>query len=73
MSNVVEMDAPTRLRTPVPTVLARAAGAGLEDVVAIGWKQDGTLYFASSESDGAEVLWLLEKARLELMKGSFEP
>ena len=65
--NVTEFTGETRLRTPVPKILATAAGAGLEDVVVVGWRENGEMYFASSQSNGAEVLWLLRQAEHELM------
>jgi hypothetical protein len=39
----------------------------LEDIVIVGWRQDGEMYFASSQSNGAEVLWLLRQAEHELI------
>lgn len=55
-------------------VLREAARSGLTHAVVIGWKQDSDepdnpeFYFASSRPDGAEVLWLLELARVKLMR-----
>jgi hypothetical protein len=65
--NVTDFPGETRLRTPAPKILASAAGKGLEDVVVIGWTRDGKFYFASSQSDGAQVLWLLRQAEHELI------
>ena len=65
--NVTEFTGETRLKTPVPKILAAAAGKRLEDVVVVGWTQDGEMYFASSQSNGAEVLWLLRQAEHELI------
>jgi hypothetical protein len=70
--NVTEFPGETRLRTPVPKVLAMAAGAGLEDCVVVGWCENGEMYFASSQSNGAEVLWLLRQAEHELMQAANE-
>ena len=58
--NVTEFPGVTRLRTPVPRVLASAAGAKLKDVIVIGRTEDGNLYLGSSSPDGAEVIWLME-------------
>jgi len=35
-----------------------------EGAVIIGYDKDGELYFTSTYSDGAETLWLLEKAKM---------
>ncbi len=67
MSDVVDFPGETRLTTPVPKILAAAAGARLQDVVVVGWRENGEMYFASSQSNGAEVLWLLRQAEHELI------
>lgn len=66
--NVTDFPGATRLETPVPKILAMAAGAQLESVVVIGWRESGEMYFASSQSDAAEVNWLLDQAKLELLE-----
>jgi len=68
MSNVTDFPGVSRASTPVPKILASAAGQRLQSVVVIGWREDGKIYFASSDSDGAEVLWLMENAKLELLE-----
>jgi hypothetical protein len=60
---VIEFPGTTRLRTPVPRVLASAAGAKLQDVVVIGRDEDGNLYLSSSSPDGPDVIWLIELAK----------
>ena len=65
--NVTDFPGETRLRTPVPKILAIAAGAGLEDVIVVGWRESCEMYFASSQADGAQVLWLLRQAEHELI------
>jgi hypothetical protein len=37
--NVTDFPGETRLKTPVPKILAAAAGKRLEDVVVLGWTQ----------------------------------
>ena len=49
-------------------VIAAAAGAGLTEVVIIGVDADGDEYFASSQSQGPDALWHLERAKWRLMK-----
>jgi hypothetical protein len=67
MSDVVDFPGITKLRTPINTILATAAGAKLQDIVIVGWREDGDMYFASSDPDGAQVLWLLRQAEHELI------
>jgi len=56
----------TRLDVPVDKVLDAAKDWCAESVVVIGWDRNGEFGFASSAADGGEVIWLLEKAKLEL-------
>ncbi len=67
MSNVIEFRGITKLDLDPDRVLSKAIGE-LEDVVVIGFHKDGSEYFASSKSDGAEVLWHLERAKHRLMQ-----
>lgn len=57
----------TSLDLNVQRVAQAAVDAQLERVIVIGRTADGEFYFASSKSDGGEVLWELETARLKLM------
>ncbi len=68
--NVVEFNGITSLDTPPPRVLAKAARAKLESCVVVGFKEDGDFYFASSNADGGDVLWLLELAKKKLLEVS---
>jgi hypothetical protein len=65
--NVTDFPGVSRITTPVPKILATAAGAKLQDVVVVGWRENGEMYFASSNANGAEVLWLLRQAEHELI------
>jgi hypothetical protein len=58
----------TRLDTDPSRVLAGAQDANLTEVVVIGVDADGEEYFASSQADGAAVLWHLERAKWRLMR-----
>ena len=64
---VINFPGETRLETPIPKVLAHAAGANLTDCVVIGWDKEGDLFFSSSSPSGPEVLWLIEQAKKSLM------
>lgn len=58
----------TTLDLDVERVLQAAIDAKLTYVLVIGQDAEGGLYFASSKSDGGEVLWWMEKAKKALME-----
>lgn len=58
----------TRLAIPVERVLNGALTDGMSEVVVIGYDTEGKFYFSASEPDGPSVLWLLEKAKKNLLK-----
>lgn len=62
----------TRHDLPVERILEAAGGADLRVAVVIGYDADGDEYFASSVSDGADVLWLLERLKLQLLTSGEE-
>lgn len=66
MADVHVLDVVTKIDTSPERVLGRAAEARLDSALVIGWDGD-ELYFASSIANGAEVLWLLEEAKAQLM------
>ncbi len=68
MGEVIEPSFITKLDIPVERILRKATEANLKTVVVVGWDQDGEMYFASSVSDGGEVLWLFEKAKKSLLE-----
>lgn len=49
-------------------MLEAATRADLDSVIIIGWDKDGDMFFSSSMGDGPECLWLMEKAKAELLK-----
>jgi hypothetical protein len=65
--NVVILPVITTLPIPVERILAQAMEADLKLCLVIGEREDGSLYFASSEPDGGDLLWLLERAKLALL------
>ena len=67
-NNVVILPVVTRLDVPAERVLNAALAEDLEGVVVIGQQTDGGYYFNSSLADGGEVLWILEWAKLALMR-----
>ena len=68
MGELVTLDCVTSIDIPPERVLESAISVGLTDAIVIGWDKDGDLYFASSIADGANVLWLIEKAKRELLE-----
>ena len=66
-SNVVELGCITRLDLPPDRILNKAIGK-LDAVVIVGWDKEGDFFFASSYASGPESLWLLEKAKKELLE-----
>ena len=57
----------TRHDVPVERVIAGAASANLKGVVIMGWTQEGEPFFASSYSDGGDVMWLIELLKKRLL------
>ena len=70
MDNIKKLE--PRPTSPVAKVLAMAAGSKLQTAIVIGWDDNGDLYFDSSEPDGAEVNWLLDQAKKDLLAGGRE-
>lgn len=67
MSNVVRFTGITTLDLDADHVLESALGK-LDGVVVVGFDKDGREYFASSYSDGGDVLWLFERAKKKLLE-----
>lgn len=65
--NVVDLPVITSLPLDPQRVLRKASEAGLTGVVIVGEREDGSRYFASSIAGGPEVLWLIEKAKRDLL------
>lgn len=66
--NIVDFDGITRLDLPASKVLERALSSDLESVVIIGHTKDGDEYFAASSADGGDVVWMIERAKLKLLR-----
>lgn len=59
----------TRLDTDPALVLESALKEGkLKRVVILGYDEDEEEYFASSIADGGEVVWLMERMKLKLLR-----
>ena len=64
--NVIDLRVTTTLDLPTDKILEQAKGE-LDMVVVIGWDVDDNLYVASSDADQSKVLWLLEKAKADIL------
>ena len=67
MSNVVNLPVVTKLAIDPKKVLSAALEVDWSMVIIVGVTEDGREYFASSEGDGPQVLWNLERAKKRLL------
>jgi len=67
-AEVVPFGGISRLDIPAERVLQAAIAAGMSEVVICGFDSDGQEYFASSQADGGDVLWHLERAKIKLLR-----
>lgn len=68
--NITPFTGITRLDMDPARVLEGAIKTDMATVVVIGYEADGSFYFASSVTDGGEVLWLMEVARHSLIRAA---
>ena len=68
MGEVITLGCITTLDLPPERILEGALKANLKTVLVLGYKEDGSTYFASSQADGGDVMWLMEKAKSDLLK-----
>jgi hypothetical protein len=71
MSNVIQFKGITRLNLDPDIVLENTKGK-LEGLVICGYDTEGNEYFASTYADGGDVLWLLERMKLNLLNQEFD-
>jgi hypothetical protein len=69
--NILKFRGLTLNKTPPDQVLEQTIGK-LDTVVILGYDKDGEHYFASSDSDGGTVIWLMEKLKLQLLNVTAE-
>ena len=67
MTNIVNFPGVTCLDLPADQVLENALGK-LGRMIIIGYTTEGDEYFASSIADGGEVVWLIERMKLQLLR-----
>lgn len=66
--NITILPVITRLDIPCERVLNGALKANLKEAVVVGFDSDGEFYFASSQADGGDILWLFELAKKKLLE-----
>lgn len=71
MSNVIPIGGVTRLDIDPDQILKEAVGEMVSCFV-IGYTKEGDLYMASSLADGAELNWLLDRAKIQLHKAAYD-
>jgi hypothetical protein len=71
MTKIIHLPVITRLDVPVDKVLEGAMDHDLKRVIVLGENNTGEIYFASSQADGGDVMWLMECAKHALITGSF--
>jgi hypothetical protein len=69
LDNVVPFTGSTFLDLPAEDVLEGALEAGLDLAIVIGFKQDGSLYCASTTGSLLEILGTLDMARFHWLLG----
>ena len=67
-AEIIELETITSLDLPPERIIRKAVEANLESVIVIGYDSDGAEYFASSVADGGSVIWMLERAKLRLLR-----
>ena len=69
--NIIELGGITTLPIDPDKILRKAIGE-MSSVVVIGYDKEGEYYYASSQADGADILWLLEATKLALFNSAQE-
>lgn len=67
MAEIIRFPGITSLDLNPDDVLSECMGE-LAEVVIVGVDKDGDRFFASSQANGGEVLWHLERAKFALMR-----
>lgn len=66
-NNVVDFPGPSTLPEDPARTLQRAAEAGLQQVLVIGWDNEGQFWACASHPSGPDALWLLESCKQALL------
>ena len=68
-AQVIRLQTITELDVDPQLVLQNALDKKLKVAVVLGYTADGAEFFASSVADGADAVWLMERAKLALLGG----
>lgn len=66
--NVIHFGGVTSLDIPCEKILQGALARKLDTVLVLGWTEAGEMYASCSSGDIPEVLFLLEKFKMELLR-----
>ena len=69
-AKILEWRGLTKLPTPPDQVLDGAKGK-LDEVLILGWQEDGELWASSSQSNLDRALFLIEQFRFRMMRGDY--
>lgn len=70
LDNVVQLDVATLGEVPITDILNAAEKEGLDGVILIGTRMDGTTYYASSTGDVADMLLQVEIFKRQLLEAA---
>ena len=68
MGEVIQLDVPTKADLDVDAVLDGAHAAGLDNVFIVGELPSGKLYIAASSGDVPLNGWLLDQAKIQMLR-----
>lgn len=66
-SKIVRFDGPTRLDWSVEEILRLAGEQELSDIIVIGRKPDGGIWFDHTQAQPMEVNWVLDQVKLNIL------
>lgn len=67
MDNIIDFPGETYLDIPPEKVISNALEQDLEEVMIIGRRKDGSMFFSSSTGDLYRMLWAVETVKLEIL------
>lgn len=67
MTNVVKFRGVTKLDLDPDTLLENSKGQ-VEQFIILGYDKDGEFWFRSTMGSGGDVMWLMEVAKIKLLK-----
>lgn len=68
VGKVIVFNGITKLDLPADRILENMIGTEIDGIVLLGYRKDGSEFFASSYADGGTALWLLERCKKKLLQ-----